>query len=78
MWFRNRETGLEFDIENQDLINNLKKDGNFEEIAPVENQEESPSRKNLNAKLKSLGYDGDLRKLSDEDVIAEIAKLENK
>jgi len=73
MWFRNRETGLEFDIENQDLINNLKKDGNFEEI-----QEESPSRKNLNAKLKSLGYDGDLRKLSDEDVIAEIAKLENK
>lgn len=44
----------------------------------VQSQEETPTRKDLNAKLKSLGYEGDLRKLSDEDAIIEIEKLENK
>ena len=47
-------------------------------VRPEEIQEDTTSRKDLNIKLKTLGYDGDLRKLTDEDVITEISRLENK
>lgn len=75
-WFKNKETGLIWEVEG-DLEKRLARNPDYEEVsAPKKNKsDDSPSYNDLKAKAKDLGIDG-YTKMNKEELFAAVAEAE--